>query len=158
MKASKKKLPIKQVPKKPKKKFPKRSTFKLYWREIANWFYIGRTIRKQKKKDTWYTLNLRSDWVNRIYTVVNIRKEDVGDADEIKKAKVFELIMPINKYIKSLDMHEIVYPVIEQLSDQSYLIVYVPIFEKFTVLRTLKYLFVIGISITAIILTLLTLL
>jgi hypothetical protein len=116
----------------------------LYVREIINYIFIRRTIKKQLKTEQWKSLQLRADWVGRIYTVLNIRKEDVGETDTVKRAKVFELMIPVNTYIKSLDLHEIVFPAIEQISDQSYLVVYSPIFKIFTILRTLKYMLYIG--------------
>jgi len=127
-------------------KIKKRKSFRnnkvyLYLREINNYFYIQRTIKKQKETDQWVALKLRSDWIGRIYTVINIRKEDVGEEDTVKRARVFEKIIPLNSYLKKLDLHEIVYPAIEQITDRSYLIVYSPLFTTITILRTLKYLF-----------------
>jgi len=125
------------------------TTFGLYWREILYYFYIRRTIKKEKKKgDIWNTLRLRADWVGRIYTVINLRKEDVGEEDLVKRAKIADKIKPINDYLVSLDMTEIVFPAIQQLSDQSFLIVYSPIFRKFTWIRTIWYLIVLGAIIT----------
>lgn len=111
----------------------------LYIREIINYIYIKRTIKKEQLTSQWQALNLRADWVGRIYTVLNIRKEDVGEEDTVKRAKVFELMLPLNNYIKKLDLHEIVFPAIEQQSDRSYLVVYSPLFRTITFFRTIKY-------------------
>jgi hypothetical protein len=121
----------------------------LYIREILNYFFIHRIIRKEIKKEIWNSLKLRYDWVGRIYTVVNIKKEDIGEDQTIKNIKVYDLIKPINSYLKSLDLHEIVYPAIEQLSERSYLVVYSPLFKNFTIFRTIKYLLVLGIILFA---------
>jgi len=123
------------------KKSFRNNKFYLYLREINNYFYIRKTIKKQKQSDQWYALKLRSDWIGRIYTVINLRKEDVGEEETVKRSRVFEKIVPINSYLKKLDLHEILYPAVEQLTDRSYLIVYSPLFRTITILRTLKYLF-----------------
>ncbi len=126
-------------------------TIYLYFREILNYFYIRKIIKKEKNTETWNVLNLRSDWVGRIYTVINLRKEDLGEQDEVKRFRLGEMMKPINSYLRSLYLHEIIYPAIEQLSEQSYLIVYSPLFNKFTLLRTIKYIIVITVIILGII-------
>lgn len=126
-------------------------TIYLYFREILNYFYIRKIIKKEKNTETWNVLNLRSDWVGRIYTVINLRKEDLGEQDEVKRFRLGETMKPINSYLRSLYLHEIIYPAIEQLSEQSYLIVYSPLFNKFTLLRTIKYIIVITVIILGII-------
>lgn len=122
-------------------------TIYLYFREILNYFYIRKIIKKEKNTETWNVLNLRSDWIGRIYTVINLRKEDLGEQDEVKRFRLGEMMKPINSYLRSLYLHEIIYPAIEQLSEQSYLIVYSPLFNKFTLLRTIKYIIVITVII-----------
>lgn len=132
--------------KKSKPKFSIRNyRFYLYLREINNFFYILRTIKRERLTNQWAALNLRADWVGRIYTVINLRNEDVGENDTIKRARVYEQMLPINNYIKTLDLHEIVFPAIEQQSERSYLVVYSPLFKSITFFRTLKYLFIVGI-------------
>ena len=128
-----------------RKKFRFRFNFRdmklyLFIREIINYRFILSTIKKQKVSEQWNALKLRADKLGRIYTVINIRKEDVGESDMVKRSRVFEYILPINNYMRKLDLHEIVFPAIEQVTPQSYLIVYSPMFKTITVLRTLKYL------------------
>jgi len=133
------------------KKVRKPSTFYLYWREVLNYIFIKRTINKQKKLNSpWYSLNLRADWVGRIYTVVNLRKEDLGEEEMIQRVRIGDMIKPINTYLRSLDLHEIIYPAIEKISEQSYLVVYSPLLEKLTFWRTMKYLLVLGMTIALI--------
>lgn len=120
--------------------------FYLACREIINYFYIKRVVRKNKKTHTWESLGLRVDWVGRIYTVLNLRKEDLGDDDRVQRTRLLEMMIPINKYLKSLDVHEIMFPAIEKKSDISYLLVYSPLFKKFTIL----YMFRILLNITII--------
>jgi len=122
----------------------------LAFREVVNFFYIKRTARKNKNTPTWQSFKLRVDWVGRIYTVINLRKEDTGDDDMVKKARLMEQMMPINKYLKTLDLHEIMFPAIEQKSDRSFLVVYSPLFDKFTILYFFRILIILGLLITGV--------
>lgn len=119
--------------------------------EIKNWFYIRRTIKKQKiKRDSlWYFHKLRSNWYGRIYTVLSLREEDMGEEALVQNWKAMEMMRPINEYLQSLDFHEIVYPSIEKIPDsRSYLVVYSPIFEH---LKPWKIILPLGILISGII-------
>lgn len=122
----------------------KETRFYLAAREVLNYFFIKRVARKTKKTSTWQSFGLRVDWVGRIYTVLNLRKDDVGDDDLVKKTKLLEMMSPINKYLKSLDLHEIMFPAIEQKSDRSYLIVYSPLFNHFTILYFFRILLILS--------------
>lgn len=113
-------------------------------RELINYAYIIKTAKKQKTSSTWQSFGLNVDWVGRIYTVLNLRKEDAGDDEMVKRTRLLEMMMPINKYLKTLDLHEIMFPAIEKKSDRSYLIVYSPLFERFTVLYFLRVLFILA--------------
>ena len=103
-------------------------------REINNWFFIKKTIKKEKEKgDKWNMFNLRSNWYGRIYTVISLKEEDLGEEDMMQKLKAMERMRPINEYLESLYFSEIVYPSIEKIPESlSYLIVYSPIFNSFT--------------------------
>lgn len=125
------------------KSFKDRRLYRAY-REIVNYFFIKRTIKKQKSTPVWQSFNLRADWVGRVYTVLNLRKEDIGDPEEVKRARLLELMIPINKYMRKLDLHEIVFPAIEKKSDRSYLIVYSPLFEHFTILYFIRICIILG--------------
>lgn len=113
-------------------------------REIVNFFYIKRTAKKKLKDPTWQSFGLRVDWVGRIYTVLNLRKEDLGDEEIVIRTKLIERMSPINKYLKTLDMAEIIYPSLEKITERSYLLVYSPIFKHFTILYLIRILFIIA--------------
>lgn len=127
------------------KRFKER-IFYLGLREIINYFYIGRRARNAQKNDPlWKKLDLRIDWVNRIYTIVNIKEEDVGESDLVKRAKVAELIKPKSIYVgNNLDLKEVVSTYIEQKTERSFLVVYIPIFNNFSVWYIIKTLLIIG--------------
>jgi len=95
------------------------------WREVSNWFFIRRVIRKNKDTELWKKFDLRTGYVNQIYTVISLRKEDMGEEEMVQRMKVMEKIEPMNRYLESLNLSEVIYPEIVKLPDsQSWLIVY----------------------------------
>ena len=105
------------------------------FRELKNWFYIKRTIREEKRKPNsmWNTYKLRNNWFGRIYTVLSLREEDLGEELVIQNWKAMEMMRPINEYLTSLDFTEIVFPSIERIpNSRSYLVVYSPLFKHLT--------------------------
>lgn len=123
------------------------------FREIRNWLFLKKTVKQEIAKfdSKWHEYKLRTNWYGRIYTVVNLREEDMGDEVEVQRFKAMEMMRPMNDYLASLDFTELVYPSIESIPEtRSFLIVYSPIFNKFTRRNILKYisLFLIFIGIT----------
>ncbi len=108
---------------------------RLILREIQNYFFLKKIIKscKSQPSSRWNQLNLRNDWLGRIYTVVNLREEDMGEEPFVQDFKATQLIKPINEYLASLDLTEIIFPSLEKIPDsRSYLIVYSPLFKQFT--------------------------
>ena len=103
-------------------------------RDINNYFFLRKTIKEESKGLKWNKFNLRSDWIGRIYTVVNLPPEVTlsPDApDEIRPAYVLEETRPINEYLTSLNLHEIIIPVFRPLKGtDSYLVIYYPVFQR----------------------------
>jgi hypothetical protein len=101
------------------------------YREIVNFFYILSVIEKNKKTDNWKKFNLRSDWIGRIYTIISLTEEDMGDEEEMKRLKVLDRMRPVNEYLESNALSELVIPNISQVpNSRSYLIVYTPYFSQ----------------------------
>lgn len=102
--------------------------------DITNYFFLRKVIKKNKGSLQWEKYRLRVDWLSRIYTVVNLPPEVTlsPDApDEIRPAYVLEESRPINEYLTSLNIHEIIIPEIKPIPDSvSYLITYSPYFQK----------------------------
>ncbi len=102
---------------------------KLVWKDIANWFYIGRQIKQAKKKEEWYTYRLRVDWIKRIYTTINLPKEFFGEKDpEVILQKVDERTQPIFAFLSDYNLQDVMIPEIpKHLPDTySYLFVMKP--------------------------------
>lgn len=108
------------------------------WKEILNFFYIGRIIKKNQNSEGWKKFNLRHGYANQIFTVINLRKEDMGEEDTIKRMRVIERIEPLNRYIENLNLSEIVRVEINKIEDsRSYLIIYWPLWNHFSIWRLL---------------------
>jgi hypothetical protein len=106
---------------------------KLISREIANYFFILKTIDKNSRAETWEEYKLRADLIGRIYTVISLREEDMGEMDEVKRFKVIERLRPLNEYLTSLGLQEILVPNISEIeSSRSYLVTYTPLFNQFS--------------------------
>ena len=118
---------------------------RLTWRELRNYLFIRKLIKQKQEDESWKKFNLRGGWVNQIYTIVSLRKEDMGEDEVHQKMKVLQRMEPINRYIESLDISEIVRPEIVKIpSTRSWLIIYWPIWQYF---RPFRLLFYIGIVI-----------
>lgn len=79
--------------------------------DIKNYLVILWIIKKHKNTEEWKRLNLRVDWIGRVYTVVNIKKEDYNDIEEIKMIRFVEAIEPISDYLMLVNLSEILAPV-----------------------------------------------
>lgn len=109
-------------------------------RELKNYFFLKKVIRAEKKKkdSKWNTFKnlygyqeIRTNWYGRIYTTVSLREEDMGEEELVRNWKAMEMMRPINEYLSSLGLQELIFPSIEAIPEsRSYLIVYSPIFEK----------------------------
>lgn len=108
--------------------------FKTVITDIRNYFFIKNTIKKNEKSPDWQKYKLRSDWVGRIYTVINLPPEVIYSPDapqEIRPAYILEESKPINEYLTVLNLQEIVMPEIRPIPDSiSYLVIYTPYFQK----------------------------
>lgn len=105
--------------------------------EIKNYLFLQRVLRKESKDlstdSMWKRYNLRMNWYGRVYTVISLREEDMGEEEMVRNWMAMEKMRPINDYLSSLGLQEIIFPSIEAIPDsRSYLVVYSPIFQNFT--------------------------
>ena len=108
---------------------------KLIIRELQNYFYIRRIAKREELTpgSPWNNFKLRRNWYGRIYTVISLRDEDMGEEEVVRNWKAMEKMRPVNEYLKSLDFQEIVFPSIEYIpNSKSYLVVYSPVLDYFT--------------------------
>lgn len=103
--------------------------------EVKNFFFILKKIDKNKRTERWKQLGLRSDWIGRIYTVINLREEDMGDQEEMKRLKVIDRTAYVNEFLTELGLAEVIVPNIVPIeSSRSYLVLYTPYFSQLSYL------------------------
>jgi hypothetical protein len=98
--------------------------------------YVKQIKSEELNSPLWSRKNLRRDYLNRIYTVVNLPPEVLMSNDLPKEARpsfVLNEIKPINAYLKSLNLEEILTLWIDPVkgtNDESYLVVYQFVFRE----------------------------
>lgn len=118
----------------------KLSRTSLIFREIRNYFFVQKAIRKASKTKQWEDLKLRYTLTGRIYTVRSVTQEDMGEEVSVRRYKAMQMMYPINDYISSLGLQEVVTAGIENITDEegietrSFLIQYIPLFNNLTVI------------------------
>ena len=78
-------------------------------RDIRNWLFLRKVVKKYENSNEWNSLNLRRDWFYRIATVITLRKEDFGEVPEILAKRLGEFSAPLVTYFNVLNISEIVY-------------------------------------------------
>jgi hypothetical protein len=116
-------------------------------KEIRLYREYLKTVKQKSEESPFFTrMNLRVDWVGRVYTVVNLPQQVIQSPDLPKEARpsfVMNEIKPINEYFKSLNLEELMTLSMESVkgtNDESYLIVYQYVFRNLTILWILRFL------------------
>jgi hypothetical protein len=106
-----------------------------------------RIIKKESQESPlWSRRRLRVDFLGRIYTVINLPPEVIFSNDLPKEARpsfVMNDVKPINEYLKSLNLEEVLTVYAEPVKDtreESYLVVYQYVFRYLTWLWLLRFL------------------
>lgn len=113
-----------------------------YLVDIKNYFSLLMIIKKNKSTLEWQELNLRVDWIGRIYTVINLQKEDFGETEEVRRIKINKrLAIPIYTYLtERLNLVELLKTRLRYIEGTySYLLYFVPEFTKLSIWSTIKY-------------------
>ena len=104
-------------------------------KDIKNYLDLRKIIKKESKSSPmWAKQGLRIDWIGRIYTVYNLPPEVVLSPDIPKEAwiaYVIEQAKPLNEYLTSLNLQEILVPQYKEIQGtESYLLMYKPHFQE----------------------------
>jgi len=120
-------------------------------REFKNFLdYLKITKKESFDSPIWAKLNLRRDWVGRVYTVINLPPEVTNSPDfpdDAKPAWVFEECKTINQYLLKLNLHELItvtFKPIEGTANNSFLVIYSFLWREFTFLYALSRISVIA--------------
>jgi len=115
-------------------------------KEIRLYREYTRIVKKEEKdSQMWKRRNLRRDYLNRIYTVINLPLQVLASVDlprESRPSFVVQEIKPINEYLKSLNLEEIITMWVEPVrgtDEESYLVVYQFLFRYITWLWILRF-------------------
>jgi hypothetical protein len=111
--------------------------FNLVVREFRNYLYLRKVLKRESENtdpnSLWKKFNLRKNWYGRVYTVISLRDQDMGEEEIVRNWRAMEMMRPINEYLTSLDLQEIIFPSIEHIPEtRSYLVVYSPLFKMLT--------------------------
>lgn len=106
-------------------------------KEINNYLFLRRVIRRNKNTTEWNKLNLRLGWFGVIYTVVNLPPEVFEGEEVYYQVFIIEKMKPINEYLASLNLQEIIAPqVVSKIKKDegefAYLVKYQPLFRELT--------------------------
>ena len=107
------------------------------WKDVKIYRDYLKIVKKESlNSPIWSRKNLRKDWFGRVYTVINLPPEVIFSADLPKEARpsfVMNEIKPINDYMKSLNLEEILTLGVEEVkgtNSESYLVVYQYLFRE----------------------------
>ncbi len=117
-------------------------------KEISLYREYTKQIRAEElNSPLWSRRNLRRDYLNRMYTVINLPPEVLMSNDLPKEARpsfVLNEIKPINDYLKSLNLEELLTVWIEPVkgtNEESYLVVYQFVFREISWLWIFRFIF-----------------
>lgn len=108
--------------------------------------YLKIIDKEAKDSPIWSRRKLRKDWFGRIYTVINLPPEVIFSNDLPKEARpsfVMSEIKPINDYLKSLNLEEILtlyMNPVKDTNDESYLVVYQYVFRELSWIWIFRFL------------------
>ena len=105
-----------------------------YWAELASeiriWWIFRSTSRKPANVEKLNENDLRSDWLGRIYGVINMPEEVVGAAPQVQQAYVLQQISKWGPLTTEMGLADIIYPEIDRLAGtNSYLVIMWPQYE-----------------------------
>lgn len=116
-------------------------------KEISLYREYVRIIKKEElDSPLWSRRNLRRDYLNRIYTVINLPPQVLLSVDLPRDARpsfVVSELKPTNEYLKSLNLEELLTMWIEPVKgtdEEAYLAVYQFLFRHLTWLWMLRFL------------------
>lgn len=120
-------------------------------KEINNYFFVKKIIRKNKDSDSWKKHNLRVGYFGIIYSMINLPPEVFESEEQYYQLYVIEQLKPINEYLASLNLQEVVTLYVEnrcnkELGIYAFGVKYIPLFRDLSFGWLLKWISIILIS------------
>jgi hypothetical protein len=102
-------------------------SYRLLWRDLSNYFYIRSQFKKFRSSAELKALRLRINWVNCIYTVINLRPEEAGEEKQVMQTRVLQKVGHINEFLgEDLMLDEILVPKLDEIDSLNYKLTYYP--------------------------------
>jgi hypothetical protein len=127
-------------------------------KEISLYREYTKQIKSEElNSPLWSRKNLRRDYLNRIYTVINLPPEVLMSRDFPKESRpsfVLSEIKPINDYLKSLNLEELLTLWIDPVkgtNEESYLVVYQFVFREISWIWIFRFILEIAIILAVVI-------
>ena len=81
------------------------------YKDISNYLFYSKQIKKLKQEGVFRDLKMRVDWVKRVYYVINLEPETMlatGDIMDLEKSRVYESVSKYQGKFAELNLTEIV--------------------------------------------------
>jgi len=102
------------------------------------WFTIRYYRAVRSIKVELEEADLRTDWIGRIYTVINLKEEFIKQPEIVQQSFVFQQLGPINKILVKHGLSNDAFPEISKISEESYLVVLYPENEDFNIVSFIR--------------------
>jgi len=114
------------------------------FKEINNYIYVGKQLRKMKKKAEWKKLKLHKAYFNVMYTVINLPPEVYESEEQYWQVYVIEILKPTNDWLASWNLQDVVSLRVKNKVDKDkgyyfYLVKYVPMFTDLSIGWMIKW-------------------
>jgi len=112
----------------------------MYWPHflMEAWFTIRYYRAVRSIKVELEEADLRTDWIGRIYTVINLKEEFIKQPEIVQQSFVFQQLGPINKILVKHGLSNDAFPEISKISEESYLVVLYPENEDFNIVSFIR--------------------
>lgn len=123
-----------------------------FWPEFFREFYITikfyrevKTIQKEIEEK-----GIRVDWIGRMYTVVELGPEVIGQPEVVEQSYVFQKLSPVNQILMQYGLSDYSYPEISKISGtEQYLVVLYPENDHFNFWSWFRNILFLGLVVAA---------
>lgn len=108
-----------------------------FFKELWITFKYYKSVKRIEKE--LESKGIRVDWIGRMYTVVNLAPEVIGQPEVVEQSFVFQQLNPINITLMEYGLSDYSYPEISKIvGTQQYLVVLYPENDHFSLIPFLR--------------------